>query len=90
MEYVLTTLLIQFVNQFFDNARAVYQRFNYLLNTPNSFRTVYNVYQRNEEAWSELYKDRAATYSQIVLKACKCRYPTRRKVSVRFRSLLRK
>ncbi len=67
----MTTLLIQFVSQFFDNARAVYQRFTFLLNMPNSFRTVFNVYQTTETAWSEVYKDRAATYAQIVLKAHK-------------------
>ncbi len=66
MEYVLTDMMIQFVDRSMNNAMMVHQRLEYLLNIPNNFRTIYDVYENIEADSSELFTDRVSEYADIV------------------------
>ena len=63
LEYVLTTVFIQFLNDSYNNADIIYGRHNDMLNIPNSFRTIYQIYKGYEAGESEIYKDRVASYA---------------------------
>ncbi|MDR3549297.1 MAG: hypothetical protein P4M11_13720 [Candidatus Pacebacteria bacterium] len=69
IEYVLLVLDINFVDTSFSNALLVHQRLAYLLNIPQSFRSIYDVYQGYENNTSEAYSDRIDSYMSIVLLA---------------------
>lgn len=60
------SLIIQFVDLSQSNALLVNNRFKYLINTPTSFRTIFNIYQKIESLNSEIYNDRVQTYSTII------------------------
>eukprot|EP01022_Parablepharisma_sp_SALTPOND_P008802 TRINITY_DN1369_c0_g1_i1.p1 TRINITY_DN1369_c0_g1~~TRINITY_DN1369_c0_g1_i1.p1 ORF type:complete len:1592 (-),score=178.13 TRINITY_DN1369_c0_g1_i1:522-5297(-) len=66
MEYVLINMLINFIDQSLDNSMLVHRRFNYLLNIPNNFRTIFNIYQNLEANSSELFDDRVTKYTDII------------------------
>ncbi len=66
LEYVLISLFVHFLNDSYKNADMIYNRYNSLLSLPNSFRTVYQIYQGDELNSSEVYSDRIAAYSNYV------------------------
>lgn len=66
MDFIIMRLDISFVQETFDNADLVNSRFTLFLNTPQSFRTIYDVYQKYEPKTSAIYSSRIASVANIV------------------------
>ncbi len=66
-EFVLIIQLLNYTTDSVGNSFKFYNRFNYMINIPNSFRTIYDIYQGYESNVSELYSDRVTEYVNIVI-----------------------
>ncbi len=60
VECVLIEYDMQFVERSFSHAYSIYTRRQLIRYIPNSFRTIYNIYQRYEPPSSEIFPERIA------------------------------
>ena len=66
MEYVLIRIFVEFLHDSYVNADMIYNRYEGLLDLPNAFRTVYQIFEGDESNASEVFDDRIASYSDAV------------------------
>jgi hypothetical protein len=67
LEYVLLYQFIKFLDVSYDNMDLIYKQYNSLITIPFAFRTIYQMYLKEELDESNVFNDRITAYLEIVL-----------------------